>query len=168
MGNSIVGYELHEMDCRVAMSLLMEPDSVDAIVCDPPYGLSREPNMVEVLRHWLAGDDYTHTGSGFMGKSWDSFVPGPSVWREAYRVLKPGGYLIAFFGTRTYDLGTLAIRLAGFEIRDQLAWVFGQGFPKSYDIAQALEKRETIGRDRRPDRDLGFRALVSVGRKKAR
>ena len=134
-------WELHEMDCRLAMGMLMDADSVDSIVCDPPYGLSKEPDMAEVLTHWLAGDDYTHSGSGFMGKSWDSFVPGPSVWREAYRVLKPGGHLVAFFGTRTYDLGVLALRLAGFEIRDQLAWVFGSGFPKSHDVSKGIDKR---------------------------
>lgn len=128
------------MDCRLAMSMLMAPESVDSVVCDPPYGLSKEPDMVEVLTHWLAGDDYEHGGSGFMGKSWDSFVPGPSVWREAYRVLKPGGHLIAFFGTRTYDLGVLAIRLAGFEIRDQTAWLFGSGFPKSHDVSKGIDK----------------------------
>lgn len=131
-------YELHEMDCRLAMSMLMDAGSVDAIVTDPPYGLSKEPDVEEVLRHWLNGDDYEHGGSGFMGKTWDSFVPGPAVWREAYRVLKPGGHLVAFFGTRTYDLGVMALRMAGFEIRDQLAWVFGQGFPKSHNISQKL------------------------------
>ena len=120
-------------DCLAVMRDM--PDaSVDAVVCDPPYGLSAEPDMAEVMRHWMAGDDYVHTGSGFMGKSWDSFVPGPSVWREALRVLKPGGHLAAFFGTRTYDIGTLAIRLAGFEVRDQLAWVYAQGFPKSHSM----------------------------------
>lgn len=128
------------MDCRLAMGMLMDADSVDSVVCDPPYGLSKEPDMAEVLTHWLNGDDYTHSGSGFMGKSWDSFVPGPSVWREAYRVLKPGGHLVAFFGTRTYDLGVLALRLAGFEIRDQLAWVFGSGFPKSHDVSKGIDK----------------------------
>lgn len=128
------------MDCRLAMAMLMAPNSVDSIVCDPPYGLSKEPDMAEVLTHWLNGDDYEHGGSGFMGKSWDSFVPGPSVWREAYRVLKPGGHLIAFFGTRTYDLGVLALRLAGFEVRDQLAWVFGSGFPKSHDVSKGIDK----------------------------
>jgi len=139
-GCRVVTWELHEMDCRLAMGMLMDADSVDSIVCDPPYGLSKEPDMAEVLTHWLAGDDYVHTGSGFMGKSWDSFVPGPSVWREAYRVLKPGGHLVAFFGTRTYDLGVLALRLAGFEIRDQLAWVFGSGFPKSHDVSKGIDK----------------------------
>lgn len=59
------------------------PDSsVDAVVTDPPYGLSREPDAAEVLRHWLADDDYKHSGNGFMGKEWDSFVPRPAVWRE--------------------------------------------------------------------------------------
>lgn len=133
-------WELHEMDCRLAMGMLMDADSVDSVVCDPPYGLSKEPDVAEVLAHWLAGDDYVHSGNGFMGKSWDSFVPGPSVWREAYRVLKPGGHLVAFFGTRTYDLGVLALRLAGFEIRDQLAWVFGSGFPKSHDVSKGIDK----------------------------
>lgn len=145
-------YMIWPCDCRTAMSL-MDADSVDSVVCDPPYGLSREPDMAEVMRHWLAGDDYEHGGSGFMGKSWDSFVPGPAVWREAYRVLKPGGHLVAFFGTRTYDLGVMALRLAGFEVRDQLAWVFGQGFPKSHDISRKLEKdcclctRQTLPND---------------------
>ena len=107
---------------------------VDSVVTDPPYGLSKEPDMVEVMRQWLAGDDYTHTGGGFMGKTWDSFVPGPSIWREVYRVLKPGGHMLVFSGTRTYDLTVLAIRLAGFQIRDQLAWIYGTGFPKSTNL----------------------------------
>ena len=134
-----MNYTIWPCDCRTAMSL-MDADSVDAVVTDPPYGLSKEPDVAEVLRHWLAGDDYTHGGSGFMGKSWDSFVPGPAVWREAYRVLKPGGHLVAFFGTRTYDLGVMALRLAGFEIRDQLAWVFGSGFPKSHDVSKGIDR----------------------------
>jgi DNA modification methylase len=99
-------------DMRDTLSMLA-PESVDSIVCDPPYGLSKEPDIVEVLEHWLRGDDYKHGSSGFMGKSWDSFVPGPSYWRVCYEVLKPGGYLIAFGGTRTYDLMIIAIRMAG-------------------------------------------------------
>lgn len=144
-------YNIWPCDCRMAMQY-MDSDSVDSIVTDPPYGLSKEPDAAEVLRHWLAGDDYTHGGSGFMGKSWDSFVPGPSVWREAYRVLKPGGHLVAFFGTRTYDLGVMALRLAGFEIRDQLAWVFGSGFPKSHDVSKGIDKM--LGAERAPKRVL--------------
>ena len=126
-------YTLHLGDCLEVLHTL--PDSsIDSIVTDPPYGLSKEPEMTEVLRHWLAGDDYQHKGSGFMGKSWDSFVPGPAIWREALRVLKPGGHLLAFFGSRTYDMGTLSIRLAGFEIRDQIMWLYGSGFPKSRNL----------------------------------
>jgi hypothetical protein len=126
-------FKLYRGDCLETLRTLPD-NSVDSIVTDPPYGLSKEPDMAEVLRHWLAGDDYRHKGGGFMGKAWDSFVPGPSVWRECLRVLKPGGHLLAFFGTRTQDMGTLAIRLAGFEIRDMGGWLFGSGFPKSHNL----------------------------------
>lgn len=128
------------MECLAGMSACLADNSVDAVVTDPPYGLSKEPNMMEVMKHWMNGDDYVHTGGGFMGKSWDSFVPGPAIWKEVFRVLKPGGHLLAFFGSRTYDLGTLAIRLAGFEIRDQIMWVYGSGFPKSLDVSKAIDK----------------------------
>jgi DNA modification methylase len=111
-------------DCLERLKELPD-NSIDSIVTDPPYGLSKQPDMVEVLTHWMAGEDYKHNSKGFMGKEWDSFVPGPSIWKECMRVLKPGGHMVAFFGTRTYDIGALAIRLAGFEIRNQLAWVFG-------------------------------------------
>lgn len=84
-------------DCRDAMRG-MDENSIDAIVTDPPYGLSKMPDMHEVLTAWLAGEDTKHTGGGFMGKSWDSFVPGPATWREAFRVLKPGGYALVFAG----------------------------------------------------------------------
>lgn len=115
-------YQLHLGDCLETLKTL--PDSsIDAVVCDPPYGLSKEPDMAEVLKHWLAGDDYKHHSSGFMGKTWDSFVPGPSIWKECLRVLKPGGHLLAFAGTRTQDLMALSIRLAGFHIRDSIAWM---------------------------------------------
>lgn len=128
------------LDCLLGMRTCLADNSIDAVVTDPPYGLSKEPDMMEVMKHWMNGDDYVHTGGGFMGKSWDSFVPGPSIWKEVFRVLKPGGYLVAFFGSRTYDIGTLAIRFAGFEIRDQIMWVYGSGFPKSLDISKAIDK----------------------------
>lgn len=142
-------WQILDGDCIERMREL--PDaSVDAVITDPPYGLSAEPDVAEVLGHWLRGDDYVHRGGGFMGKSWDSFVPGPTVWAEALRVLKPGGHLLAFFGTRTQDLGSMAIRIAGFEIRDTIAWLYGSGFPKSLDVSKAIDKaagaeREVIG-----------------------
>jgi site-specific DNA-methyltransferase (adenine-specific) len=120
-------------DCLEVMRSMANA-SVDAIVTDPPYGMSTQPDMVEVLTHWLRGDRYEHGGGGFMGKTWDSFVPGPEYWRECHRVLKPGGHLLAFAAPRTYDLMAIAIRLGGFEVRDMLSWLFGTGFPKSLNI----------------------------------
>lgn len=89
-----------------------------------------------------------------MGKEWDAFVPQPRQWREIYRVLKPGGHVLAFAGTRTQDLMALGLRLAGFEIRDLVAWVYGSGFPKSLDVSKAIDKaagaeREVIGKSNR-------------------
>lgn len=128
-----MSFELRLGDCHEVLAEL--PDaSVDAVVTDPPYGLSSEPDIVEVLTHWLAGDRYEHGSRGFMGKTWDSFVPGPEYWRECLRVLKPGGHLLAFASTRTSDLMGIAIRMGGFEIRDSLLWLYGTGFPKSLNI----------------------------------
>jgi DNA modification methylase len=143
-------WEVLDGDC-VELMRAMPGASIEAVICDPPYGLSEEPDVAEVLRHWLAGDDYQHRGGGFMGRTWDSFVPGPVYWREVLRVLKPGGHLVAFGGTRTYDLLVIAIRLAGFEVRDQVAWFYAQGFPKSRDVSKAIDKaagaeREVVGR----------------------
>lgn len=117
------------------------PDaSIDAVVCDPPYGLGKPPPIEDVLRAWLAGEEYQAKGGGMMNKKWDAFVPSPPIWRECLRVLKPGGHLLAFFGARTYDVGTLAVRLAGFEIRDQLGWLYAQGMPKSVNVARVVDK----------------------------
>ena len=102
------------------------PDnSVDAVVTDPPYGLGRHPDAVAMLRDWLDTGYHKVKGTGFMGRRWDAFVPQPVLWREVARVLRPGGHLVAFFGARTYDVGTLAIRLAGLEVRDCLFWCYG-------------------------------------------
>ena len=108
-------------DCIIAMKE-MPDNSVDSIVTDPPYEL------------------------GFMGKSWDSsgVAFNVEVWQEALRVLKPGGHLIAFSGSRTYHRMAVAIEDAGFEIRDQIMWVYGSGFPKSLNIAKALDKSEGL------------------------
>lgn len=122
------------------------PDNYfDSMVTDPPYGLSKEPNALEVLDHWLKGDDYISTGGGFMGKKWDSFVPGPSHWVEAYRVIKPGGHALVFAGSRTQDLMCMALRIAGFEIRDTMMWLYGSGFPKSLNVGKATKSDELLG-----------------------
>ena len=128
----------------------MPDNSVDSIVTDPPYGLGKEPDPVAMLAAWLDHGYLEVKGRGFMGKEWDAFVPQPRFWKEVHRVLKPGGHVLSFFGTRTYDWGVMAMRLAGFEIRDQLAWVFGSGFPKSHDISKAIDRaagaeREVVG-----------------------
>jgi site-specific DNA-methyltransferase (adenine-specific) len=130
------------------------PDnSIDAIVTDPPYGLSNidEKVFTNALLKWVAGKrDFTPAGRGFMGKTWDAFVPPPAVWDECFRILKPGGHILVFAGSRTIDLMGVSVRMAGFEIRDSLAWIYGQGFPKSLDISKAIDKaagaeREVIG-----------------------
>lgn len=117
------------------------PDnSIDSVVTDCPYGLGKEPDALKLLQDWIDHGYHEIRGKGFMGKSWDAFVPQPLFWKEIFRVLKPGGYVLAFFGTRTYDWGTMAIRLAGFEIRDMICWHYGSGFPKSLAIDKQFDK----------------------------
>lgn len=119
------------------------PDSfIDSVVTDPPYGMSDHPDVVSMLSAWTSGETYKHSSKGgFMSHDWDSFVPQPELWKECIRVLKPGGHCLAFFSTRTYDLGVLAMRLAGFEIRDSIQWLYGQGFPKSTNISKQIAKK---------------------------
>lgn len=115
-------------DCREVMRTLAE-SSVDAIVTDPPYELTsaRPGGRSEATRGAVMG--------GFMGMKWDGTGVAFDVrtWAEALRVLKPGGYLLAFSGTRTYHRMVCAIEDAGFEVRDQIGWAFGSGFPKSHN-----------------------------------
>jgi site-specific DNA-methyltransferase (adenine-specific) len=118
----------------------MADNSVDSVVTDCPYGFGKEPDATKVLAAWVESGYYQVKGSGFMGKAWDAFVPQPLFWKEVFRVLKPGGYVLAFFGTRTYDWGTMAIRLSGFEIRDQMQWIYGSGYPKSLNVSKAIDK----------------------------
>jgi site-specific DNA-methyltransferase (adenine-specific) len=99
----------------------VEDCSVDSVVCDPPYGLS------------------------FMGKRWDYDVPSVAIWRECLRVLKPGGYLLAFAGSRTQHRMAVNIEDAGFEIRDMIAWVYGSGFPKSHNVSCSIDKMSGHG-----------------------
>lgn len=133
-------YRLYNADNIAAMQT-MKDCCVDSIVTDPPYGMSKEPDVYEMIKQWYRSGHYDHKSKrGFMGKEWDAFVPQPSMWKEAYRVLKPGGYCLAFFSTRTYDIGTLAMRMAGFEIRDTISWIYGTGFPKSTNISKQIDK----------------------------
>jgi site-specific DNA-methyltransferase (adenine-specific) len=113
----------------------MEPGSVDAIVCDPPYGLSPDGKA----RTWDDIEEGRARG-GFMGKAWDGAVPGVEWARACLRVLKPGGHLVAFGGTRTVHRLACAIEDAGMEIRDSIAWVQWQGFPKSHNVAIQIDK----------------------------
>lgn len=132
---------LHHGNCLDVLRS-MPDESVHAVVTDPPYGLSNTaPEQVAaVLAEWVAGapEAVPAKRGGFMGNDWDSFVPPPAVWIECYRVLKPGGHMAVFAGARTQDLMGLSIRLAGFEVRDTLGWVYGSGFPKSMDVAKAV------------------------------
>jgi DNA modification methylase len=138
-------------------------NSIDAIVTDPPYGLGNpDPDyIIKAIQLWASGDRaHIPEGKGFMGKSWDSFVPPPAIWDECLRVLKPGGHLLAFAGTRTYDLMGISIRMAGFEIRDSIGWVYGSGFPKSLDVSKAIDK----GQGQNLQRQFAFTAWMrSVG-----
>ena len=130
-------------DCLDHLPTLPD-NSVDSVICDPPYGLSAAtPQQVaDTITAWATGDrTAAPTGKGFMGKSWDAFVPPPAVWDECLRVLKPGGHMLVFAGSRTQDLMGLSIRLAGFDIRDGIGWIYGSGFPKSMDVGKAIDKR---------------------------
>lgn len=120
-------YELHCGNSKELLKNLLD-DSIDAIVTDPPYELR------------------------FMGKKWDAtgIAYDAELWRECLRVLKPGGHLLAFSGSRTYHRMAVAIEDAGFDIRDQIMWVYGSGFPKSLDVSKAIDKaagaeRKVIG-----------------------
>ena len=118
---------LYRGDCLNVLAS-MEPESVDAIVCDPPYGL------------------------GFMGRAWDALPPGVDWARLCLRVLKPGGHLVAFGGTRTVHRLATAIEDGGFEIRDLVSWLYWSGFPKSLDVSKAIDREAGAERE-----VLGFR-----------
>jgi DNA modification methylase len=124
------------------------PDNYfDAVVTDPPYGLGKEPDPIEVMKDWVETGFHQVKGKGFMGKEWDAFVPQPLFWKEVYRVLKHGGHVLSFFGTRTYDWGVMAMRFAGFEVRDCIQWLYGSGFPKSHNVSKAIDKMHGAERE---------------------
>jgi len=138
-------------DCFEALKDLAD-NSIEAVVTDPPYGLGActPAQVAECLQAWSSGKTWKPKGSGFMGKAWDAWVPPPELWREVFRVLKPGGHALVFAGSRTQDLMGMSLRLAGFEMRDVIQWLYGSGFPKGHDISKAIDKaygatREIIG-----------------------
>lgn len=150
-------------DCLDAMRA-MEPCSVDAIVCDPPYGLKfmgkewdapwrsgnvvADPSAVGGFQDGSGGNAYSRSrirlgrGSGGESQAFQSWCESWAV--EALRVLKPGGHLLAFGGTRTFHRLASGLEDAGFEIRDCLAWMYGSGFPKSLDVARAIDGKEGV------------------------
>lgn len=136
-GTPRVPFAIHHGDCLDVLGKMLD-DSIDSVVTDPPYGLSSEPDPVEVMRAWVNNESFLHRKKGFMGHEWDSFVPQPDYWREVFRVLKPGGHALVFAGARTQDWMAMSLRFAGFEIRDTIMWVFGSGLPKSLNIEKAL------------------------------
>lgn len=131
----------------------IQDSSIECIVTDPPYGLSESPDPLEVMKAWVSGEDYHHRKPGFMNAEWDAFVPQPSAWKEALRVLKPGGYALVFAGSRTQDWMAMSLRVAGFEVVDTIMWVYAQGMPKSHNISKAIDKLVGAERQRIPTGD---------------
>jgi DNA modification methylase len=130
-------------------------DTFHAVVTDVPYGLGqREPTPREILA-FISGEKMK-TGD-FMGNDWD--IPSVKIWKEVYRVLKPGGHVLSFGGCRTFDLISLGLRMAGFENRDTIAdnfpgfmWTYGSGMPKSHNVSKALTKK--VGKDIIEEEDI--------------
>ncbi len=108
------------------------PDnSVHAVIIDGPYGLnSKIPDIQKLIKKYQDGQDYKLGGKGVAGHKWDSDLPTLNICKELLRVLKPGGYLVCFAGSRTYDILVLTLRWAGFQIKDQLIWTYANGLPK--------------------------------------
>lgn len=130
------GARLFQADCRDVLRSLPD-NSIDSVVTDPPYAL------VSIVKRFgkansapaKGNEAYQRASAGFMGKQWDTgeVAFSDEFWAEVLRVLKPGGHVVAFSGTRTYHRMAVAIEDAGFEIRDQLGWLYGSGFPKSHN-----------------------------------
>jgi DNA modification methylase len=135
--------DLRHGDSRDVVQTLADA-SIDSVVCDPPYAL------VSIVKRFGGesaaptkdGDVYARSSSGFMGKQWDTgkVAFDPAFWVDVMRVMKPGAHLLAFGGTRTYHRLAVAIEDAGFEIRDQIGWLYGSGFPKSHDVSKGIDK----------------------------
>lgn len=106
-------------------------NSIDAVIIDGPYGLnSKEPDIQKMLEQFKMGQSYIRGGKGMANKKWDADLPNLHLCRELLRVLKPGGYLAGFAGSRTYDILVITLRWAGFLIKDQIIWAYSSGVPK--------------------------------------
>ena len=159
--------DLHLGDCIAYMNSLPE-NSIDAIVCDPPYGLSPDGRA----RTW---DDLAilrakglKIKGGFMGAEWDAGVPGVTWAKACLRVLKPGGHMVAFASTRTMHRLASAVEDAGFEIRDMLDWCYWSGFPKSLDVSKAIDsaagaERKVVGHRKETGPDFSDPQFVEQG-----
>ncbi len=135
-------------DCIKQLKKLKD-NSVDSVVTDPPYHLTAWDMQPK--------KKYKRKNKGFMGKEWDGLdkdgigiANNPKLWKEVLRVLKPGGHLLSFSHSRTYHRQAVAVEDAGFEIRDQIMWIYGSGFPKSHNIGKSVDKiqgneREVVG-----------------------
>lgn len=156
-------FDLIRGDCREVMATL-DADSIDAVVCDPPYELVEPRSVVSFREQARAGgrtdEQKAARRGGFMGKKWDGsgVAFDPATWAEALRVLKPGAHLVAFGAPRTYHRLATAIEDAGFEIRDSLMWLFGSGFPKSLDVSKAIDKAAGVDREDKFEGAFGRRA----------
>ena len=151
----VEGSTVYHGDCLEVMDK-MEKCSVDSIVTDPPYHLTSIVKRFgkEDAAPAQFGTDgaFARASKGFMGKEWDGgdIAFKANTWRKCFELLKPGGHLIAFSGSRTYHRMAVAIEDAGFEIRDQCIWLYGSGFPKSHNIGKQIDKiqgneREVVG-----------------------
>lgn len=141
---SKLSLEIHHGDAADVLKQF-PAEHFHACICDPPYGLGQYPSSMirEVMRAWVEGRDYDFTKSrSLMRQDWDGGVPQPSLWREALRTLKPGAHLAVFASPRTADLTTMALRLAGAEVRDSIAWITTGGFPRGQSAGKMLAKRE--------------------------
>jgi DNA modification methylase len=137
-------------DCRDVMAA-MQPESVDACVTDPPYHLTagKKGGTGDASVNLDTPYGRARISTGFMNQTWDGgdIAFRPETWAAVFRVLKPGGHLLAFSGTRTQHRMVCAIEDAGFEIRDQIGWAYGSGFPKSLDVSKAIDKAAGVERE---------------------
>ena len=144
------GFKIINGDSLKVLDTIPE-NSIDAIITDPPYGLTsitkRFGKENSAPNQYGKDGSFARLSKGFMGKEWDGsgIEYNVDLWRKALKVLKPGGYLLAFGGTRTYHRIACAIEDAGFEIRDCIMWLYGSGFPKSMNIGLAIDKKNAGG-----------------------